>query len=374
MKYVLLSLLFIAPLHFITAQSNDSTAVAGMSAEDLEARSKTSYRVIPMPSYNQSTEWGISVMAMANYYTSSTDTVTRPSLTAVMGFGTTNGSWGTGVIQSLNLKEDNWRFSGRIMYLSINQELTLGELGKADATRLMQIVGIDGKRQIFKNLFAGVGYSFSGVQYKGRDQQSEDKLDQAGFLNNTRNHGISYSVLYDSRDKIYYPYKGILFIYGLGQNFSSEEDKPNDFLEHNLDLRHYYALNGNTRHMLASHFTGRFLTGNPTNENFSFYGRNGMSTQRGYEVGTYIDKNLVSLEVEYRYESTLMKEKLGFMAFASAGKVFGEFYDYKDAELLPALGGGLRYRILPYERMNIKFDLIYARDGFTFLFGLRETF
>ena len=78
--------------------------------------------------------------------------------------------------------------------------------------------------------------------------------------------------------------------------------------------------------------------------------------------------------MEYRRETPLFKRKLGFAGFISTGKVFGSYEKLADAEWLPAIGAGVRYRLLDYERINFKADVAYGKEGWTIYFGIREAF
>ena len=309
------------------------------SFNSLEERSKVKYRFVPIPSFDPSTKLGLSAFFMANYYADKTDTLSPPSMSGISAFATTNGSWGGGLLQNYNFKEDKWRMTARLFYMNINQILDLGLLGDADAVRKMIIANLNARRQILPDLFLGLGYNFRSVEYEGNDDESQQRLDFAGFNNRARNHGLKYSLLFDTRDNIFYPYTGFYLEYSLGQNFNNPSTESDDgYLEHLIDLRYFTAINRNTDHILAFHLFGRFLAGDATNENYSFYGRSGALVQRGYEFGSFVDQNMYTGEIEYRRETPLLKRRLGFIGFISAGKVFGDYFDFSEAEWLPAAG------------------------------------
>lgn len=374
-KRLVILLILLLPFTVIYGQRDTTDYSKKKKFDALEERSKVKYRTIPLPSYDPTTKWGIALLLMANYYPTKLDTLSPPSMTGVMGFATTNGSWGTGILQNLNIKQDKWRLTGRLFYMKINQVLELGDLGNANSTRNMAIASLTAKRRIFSNLFLGLGYTFRSIEYEGKDEQSQAILDLAGYNQKARNHGLEYLFSFDTRDNIFYTYRGYYIAYNLGQNFNnSSTESQDDFLENEIDLRYFVPVNGNTDHILAAHFYGRILSGNPTNENYSFYGRSGRHIQRGYEAGSFIDKNMISAEVEYRRETPLLKRKLGFITFLSVGKVYGDFNSFSDAEWLPAGGVGVRYRFLEYERMNFKTDIAYGKDGWAVYFGINEAF
>jgi len=119
----------------------------------------------------------------------------------------------------------------------------------------------------------------------------------------------------------------------------------------------------NVSNILAIHGTGRFISSDAPRSFWSNYGRSGANVQRGYEVGKYMDRNLVSMEAEYRKETQWLNHKLGFIGAVGMGKVFGNSNDannlsnkFKNAPWLPTLAIGARYRIMAYERLNLKVD------------------
>ena len=76
----------------------------------------------------------------------------------------------------------------------------------------------------------------------------------------------------------------------------------------------------------------------------------------------------------HSFVSILFLSRCCFAAIGGLGKTFGDYNDFKDAELLPMGGVGIRYRLLPYERMNIRFDYTFGNDGPVWYFGIRESF
>jgi hypothetical protein len=341
--------------------------------DDIEERSKVKFRFIPTPFYDASIEWGITFIPLLTFHFSRHDTISPPSMAAAPFMLSTNGSRFGGIVSKMNFNEDNWRTEIFMGKGNINQLLFFEGLGEANVEKRLLFIDINGKRRIWNRLYGGLGYTFNKTNYFGRDEESQEILDIAGFESQLGNHGIKYIALFDNRDNIFYPYKGLSAEFRLEQYFSSP-DGDDAYLANIIDARHFIPVAGTKTNIIAWRFFGRFLTGNPTQENYSFYGREGQEVQRGYEVGTYIDKNMVVLEAEYRRETSLLKGKLGFAAFSSMGKVFGDYNSFSSAELLPAVGFGTRYRILPYERMNVRLDFSWGKDGFAWYFSVGEAF
>ncbi|QZT37951.1 outer membrane protein assembly factor [Halosquirtibacter xylanolyticus] len=342
----------------------------------LEERSKMKYRFIPLPSYDPATKFGLLLTNLFTYYPNKNDTISPPTTTGIFLMGTTNGSWFTGVAQSTYLDHDKWRLNGFFGIGGINQTMTLGTLGDADSKKQLAAINIDFQRNIGHQIFIGLRYSYRNINITGRDDTSEDKLKQAGFTGRTISNGLGIIGTADHRDNIFFPYHGFYVKYQGINYFANSKGKGTDnYFANIIDYAHFFSLNEESSSILAYHFVGNFLSGDVTPENFSMYGHSrGGGMQRGYETGSHIDKNLVNLDIEWRKRTGLFKSRFGYTIFTGIGKVYGYYDDFKDAEWLPSIGVGARYMILPYERLNVRFDTTYSKDGFGFYFGIREAF
>ena len=122
------------------------------------------------------------------------------------------------------------------------------------------------------------------------------------------------------------------------------------------------------------HFYGRIIERSAPDNVIQFYGRAAESTQRGFVVGQYYDRNVLSSDLEYRYISPFFHRKLGFAGFANFGKVYGEAKPFEKAKWLIGGGVGVRYFILPYERIHAVLDAAWSKDTFAMYFGLKSPF
>ena len=69
-----------------------------------------------------------------------------------------------------------------------------------------------------------------------------------------------------------------------------------------------------------------------------------------------------------------LRNKIGAVVFANFGKVYGNDNEFSDADWLIGGGFGLRYFILPYERIHTVLDAAWSEDTFAMYFGLRAPF
>jgi outer membrane protein assembly factor BamA len=92
---------------------------------------------------------------------------------------------------------------------------------------------------------------------------------------------------------------------------------------------------------------------------------------RGYAKNRFRDKSFAGAQVEYRFP---LFWRLGGVVFAGAGDVFGRPSDLRLNLVKHSVGGGLRFVINPAERLNIRLDYGYGREGGHFYFVVAEAF
>ena len=78
------------------------------------------FLIAPLPMVNPTLENGLAFAVGYLYRVDATDTMTAPSVSAIGGFKTSNGSWGGMVFQSLRLAHDRFRFMGVFGYSDLN--------------------------------------------------------------------------------------------------------------------------------------------------------------------------------------------------------------------------------------------------------------
>lgn len=370
MKYLLV---FVYLFVCISGFAQDTTSFQREDFDALAERSKLKYTFVPLPSYDPSTKLGLTATNIFTFYPDKLDTISPPSMLAVGVQATTNGSWMLGGGGTVYLKNDTWRLNPQLIYGQINQELDLGNANLTDAKRVMTVVNLQGHRLVWNRIYLGFGYSFRKIDYRGRDSLSTVHLEDAKLTDADGNHGLKYFLTQDKRDNVNYPYSGHYAAIRAEQYF--ETGDATAYWANYVDWRQFINVGDIPgQHVIAYRFLGRFLAGTPQPQNYTYYGRTGGDIERGYETGKYIDRDMVNVEVEYRLETSMINNKLGFTALAGVGKVYGEYYDFSDADWLPVVGAGVRYRLLPYERMNIRLDLTVGNEGMVAYFGIREAF
>ena len=130
-----------------------------------------------------------------------------------------------------------------------------------------------------------------------------------------------------------------------------------EFTRHNLDLRHYFPIRPS--HTLAFQGVLNVTTGDVPFQKLSSLG--GQNIMRGYYLGSYRDKNMVALQMEYRVIPVWWR--LGLVGFLGFGDVSDSVKSFEIGDFKYSAGLGLRFQFDPEERINIRVEYAFGRDS-----------
>jgi hypothetical protein len=101
-----------------------------------------------------------------------------------------------------------------------------------------------------------------------------------------------------------------------------------------------------------------------------------MNDLRGYTGGQHQDRRMFATQAEYRlmFPAKGLLGKFGVVAFAGVGAIGNRFSEIDFSDLLPAGGGGLRFRLLKKYPINFRIDYGIGKDGHTLSIGVLEAF
>lgn len=221
-------------------------------------------------------------------------------------------------------------------------------------------------KKVAKAVFLGVDYHFEkeyGFTYQ------PDGVLQSGSITGYKG-GIQSAVglvgIYDSRDNVINTHKGQLL------ELSSYFYKPFlgstfDFTYLNLLYQKFWQLK--RKHILAVQVKGRAGYGSIPFLDLSTLGNDDLL--RGYPKNRFRDKHFAGAQVEYRFP---LFWRFGGVAFGGLGEVFNKSADINANNLKYSIGAGLRFVVNPAERLNIRLDYGYGREGGHFYFVVAEAF
>lgn len=177
--------------------------------------------------------------------------------------------------------------------------------------------------------------------------------------------GLSFS--YDTRNKAFWPTKGI-FIQSYLNSYNKLLGSDYNFNKWIIDIRWYKNLFLN--HILALQFYNYSTFGNTPMRNLAVIG--GQDNLRGFYRGRFRDENAATLIAEFRAP---VFWKIGVCVFGGLGNVYSSKYPMMTNDLLYSFGGGLRLTILERDKLNLRVDYgYYSKYNSGFYFTIGESF
>ena len=236
-------------------------------------------------------------------------------------------------------------------------------------------------KSIMPNFYVGLGYNYFKsdiVKIEAGGQLEQDGLIPGNTGSVTS--GFHLNLRYDSRDNNLCAASGFYADLKLA-NYEPSFGSEYDFTRLDLDLRKYFLVFD--KHVLATQLVMANIWGDPSFETMALLG--GKTIMRGHYEGRFRDRSLYAAQVEYRFplgrkdwidnrEKIPFKERWGLVAFVGAGDVASSFGDIDLSTIKTSIGVGVRYLVLPKERINIRVDLGFGSQVPGFYFNIREAF
>ncbi|NWG75424.1 MAG: BamA/TamA family outer membrane protein [Rubrivivax sp.] len=177
---------------------------------------------------------------------------------------------------------------------------------------------------------------------------------------------------WDTRDDTYYPRKGIVLDFGIDL-FAEALGSKFSYQYYKAAFNKYIGVR--SRDVIAVRAMGCAAAGDHVPiYDLCIYGAG--SDLRGYSAGRYQDRRMFATQAEYRWNMPPKKiiGRLGFVAFGGVGGVAHSFSEMAWKDLLPAGGGGLRFRLTQKDHINFRIDYGIGRVGHTVTMGVSEAF
>ena len=220
-----------------------------------------------------------------------------------------------------------------------------------DYSTKANLVLLQVQRNIFKRIYFGPTGSFikATTTFGFPGANGQDSVSKS-ILNN-----IGYIITNDTRDHVQYPTHG-MFLNFKNQFYRNWIGSDYEFVRYIITYNQFFKLEKQTsRHVLVARATLNIATGNVPFEGQTVVGGDDI---RGYSQGKYRNDQVYTLQTEYRWN---FYGKWGMVAFAGLASAVANVSDISDSPLLPGVGAGLRFRMLPTEKVNIGVDARWAR-------------
>lgn len=326
------------------------------------------FSIIGGPHYASDTKFGLGMVAAGIYRSAPNDTLLPPSNVSLFGDVSTVGFYMLGVRGNHIAPRGRYRIDYRLYFYSfpsdfwgIGYEMGDNDDNKSEMKRWQAQAEAAFLFRVADNFYVGPMASYDYVI--GKHIERPELLN--GMDHHTWNVGAGVSLVYDNRDNLTNPHRGIYL--NLKQMFRPRF-MGNDYAFSTTKFRFdcYQQLGEGT--VLAEDFGANFNFGNPSWGMMANLG--GTSSMRGYYEGRYRDKHSLEATVELRQH---VWKRNGIVVWAGAGTVFPKFSELRSNRILPNVGVGYRWEFK--KNVNVRLDYGFGKSGQSgFLFNINEAF
>lgn len=334
--------------------------------ESEEKQKKIKIAGVPYVNYSRTVGFSYGLLGAAFYKLNANDTISPSSSTTVAGIYSTSESYiGIG-IQQFYFAEDRWRakLSGGVGNgnLQVYQNFYAGGTFIDYSTKVRFLLG-EVARRVAPDLYVGL----SGGIANARTEFDLDLpfTERRPTIDIPINY-VGTFIQSDSRNNVNYP--------NIGHNITASFKTAGEWLGNEsgfnqLELTYdlYKPLKSGRDIFLARYYSISSFGDVP------FVGQNtvGGDNIRGYSEGKYRDDQLYSMQAEYRHN---FMPKFGMVFFGGFATVVPEISEIFEHDFLPGIGTGVRYLLLPKEKINIGVDVAVGRDDWSLSFRISDAF
>jgi hypothetical protein len=330
--------------------------------------------VVPIPSLNPTTGWGLAVPLMVIYKPESQSPDSPPWTTGIAGSYSENGTWAAAAFHKMNLKNDTWRMLMAAGFANVNYDFygVGSEAGDSNQSIPInqEVTGalVEVLRETFTDWYVGLRLLHGRTDVRldtSNPQLPPGSPPLPEIVLSATLAAAGLRVQYDSRDNQFYPTHGSLFDIKL-DHFDDALGSDFNYTATSLTYNRYLGLGD--RQVLALRGITTFSSGDAP---FFALARIGGTDLRGYISGQYMDRMMFAVQGEYRRGLT---ERFGVVAFAGVGEVASDFNELNSHDLLPSIGAGIRYRLSKQHPINFRVDVSRGKDDTAIYVGVGEAF
>ncbi len=326
------------------------------------------FSVIGGPHYASDTKFGLGLVAAGLYRTDPNDSILPPSNVSLYGDVSSVGFYMLGVRGNHIAPKGRYRIDYHLYFYSfpadfwgIGYEMGDNDANKSDMKRWQAQAEVSFLFRVADNFYIGPMASYDYVI--GKHIERPELLQ--GMDQHTWNVGAGVSLVYDNRDNLTNPHRGICL--NINQMF-----RPgfmgNDYAFSTTAFRFdaYQQLGKGT--VLAEDIRANLNFGNPSWGMMAELG--GTHSMRGYYEGRYRDKHSLEATVELRQH---VWKRNGIVVWVGAGTIFPKFSALRSKQILPNAGVGYRWEFK--KNVNVRLDYGFGKSGQSgFLFNINEAF
>lgn len=329
---------------------------------------KFDFSIIGGPHYSTDTKLGIGLVAAGLYRTDANDSILPPSNVSLFGDVSTVGFYMLGVRGTHIFPHDKYRADYTVYFYSfpcnfwgIGYDMGDNNNNKSEMKRWQARIKGSFLFHLGDNFYMGPMVSYDYVI--GKRIERPELLN--GMDKHTWNLGIGFSAVYDSRDVLTNPHRGLYM--NLTQCFRPRF-MGNDYAFSTTEFQFDAYQQVWKGAILAEDFRTMLNFGNPSWGMMALLGNS--YSMRGYYEGRYRDKHKIEAQVELRQH---IWKRNSLTAWIGAGTVFNKFSNLRSKRILPNYGVGYRWEFK--KDVNVRLDYGFGKAGQSgFLFSINEAF
>jgi hypothetical protein len=340
------------------------------------------FEIAPIPFSNQEFSFGLAPVVLYVFHLNANDQQSPPSTLVLAGMLAAHSTWALGGGGSLYLKEDRYRLTAFGGHGSVGYNLYgVGNLGgdRGEAIPIRQ----GGNLAMLEFLFRVKNKFYLGPRFNYRQLTASLDLSSTNLPlpagvdpNDLGSKFTTYApgvkALHDTRSDVFYPTDGhkaqfVADFFDANRASTLLPEKDLTYQSYQTSYNQYLPLTPSqvlaVRGMICS------VDGNPPFYELCQYGS--FSDIRGYDPGRYRDRRMFAAQGEYR---KILSHRWGFVVFGGVGEVAHEWDSFTGGNLLPAGGTGIRFNLSKKQRINMRGDIAYGKNGWSWNFSVGEAF
>jgi hypothetical protein len=341
------------------------------SSEKKHAR-RGEFVIAPLPISSPALGAGIVPVFGYIFPLNTSDKISPPSVLGAAGLVTDNGSRAFALAGDLYFKKDNYHATAAYMRGNLNYDLygigtVAGNAGlKLPLTQDGQVLFVEFLRSLGWKFFLGPRLLSGNSTITIRPGGDAIPLPPDIGLQTTL-RSLGAHVQRDTRPNRFYPAAG-MFLNFTADFFAESLGSKYSFQSYRFNFSKYGSLS--KKQVLAYNLAVCGTGGQPPFYGNCVYGTN--NQLRGYTAGQYLDRYMISTQLEYRLELPM---RFGVVGFGGIGEVVpGGDQLFRSKNFLPAGGGGVRFSLSKKYHVNLRADAAAGKNSHSWAMGVGEAF
>ncbi|MDN3643816.1 BamA/TamA family outer membrane protein [Lutimonas halocynthiae] len=332
--------------------------------------------IIPTITYNNSFKAIFGFMASGFYKLKANDTISPVSSSTLIGTYSTNDTWYVVQANKFYIKEDRFRsklvggfgsvnFQTFVDWSDIIEGLPPGIIPVPPPedgvfvgyNTKFQFVYLDFLARVYKKLYLGANmvYSHALTEFDAPNVPGEE----------VNLFGFGFASEYDTRNNQFMPLNGFNGKFNT-MSFLESLGSSSNYTNINIEYNKYFPQGERNTIVLRAY--GQAAIGD-----VPFAGQNvvGRDDLRGYSNGKYRANQVYDVQSEYRH---WFAKRWGYVAFGGVATAINDSSDLSFDNLLPAVGGGIRFLAIPSSNISVGMDVAVGKDDWGLYFRIGEAF